>query len=65
MISKNMLTTKESQIVGDLLIMEELAIKKSSLFARTLTNQKLTKVLKKLANNHRERFVRLYELLGE
>lgn len=65
MPTKNMLTTKESAIVSDLLILESLAVKKCKIYSRALTNQKLTEILSELQKNHQKRFLRLHELLGE
>ena len=65
MPTKNMLTTKESAIVSDLLILESLAEKKCKIYSRALTNQKLTEILSELQKNHQKRFLRLHELLGE
>ncbi len=59
----NMLTTKELTLISDLLIYEESACKKASLYSRILTDDGLAKRCKTLAENHKNRFQALLELL--
>ena len=62
-MEKNMLTTKETALIGDLLTMEECACKKAKLYAKTLTDTKLASELNSLAKNHEKRFNALLNLL--
>ena len=62
-MDKNMLTTKEVVFVSDLLNYEILALKKSRLFARTLTDKNLAEKLLEVAKNHEERVNALLESL--
>ncbi len=62
-MSNNMLTTKEATLLHDLLLYEESACKKARLYARTVTNQKLSEAFNKLADCHETRFNQLYDLL--
>ncbi len=57
------LTTKEITLLADLLSQEELACKKAGLYSRILTNPKLAEQFKKLAEEHRKRFLDLMEML--
>lgn len=59
----NMLTTKELEIIQDLLIYEENACKKAKMYSKILTNEKLAKNLKNLYQNHLKRYQTLLELL--
>lgn len=59
----NMLTTKELTLVSDLLTYEESACKKARLYQRTLTDQDLQIVLKRIGDNHEKRFKSLLEML--
>lgn len=59
----NMLTTKEFEIVQDLLIYEENACKKAKMYSKILTNEKLAENLKNLYQNHLKRYQTLLELL--
>lgn len=59
----NMLTTKELTLISDLLIYEESACKKASLYSRILTDDGLSENCKKLAENHKKRFEALLGLL--
>lgn len=59
----NMLTTKEATLISDLLTYEESACKKARLYQRTLTDQDLQNVFKKIADNHEKRFNSLLEML--
>ena len=58
-----MLTTKEATLIADVLIYEESACKKARLYARTLTDKKLSEKFRQLADNHQKRFNALYDLL--
>lgn len=51
----NMLTTKETILVEDLICYELLALKKSRLYARILTDKDLCKKLSAIADNHEKR----------
>jgi predicted metal-dependent hydrolase len=62
-MSKNMLTTKEAGMLGELLVHEETACKKARLYARTVDNQELKQKFTEIANNHERRFNALLELL--
>ena len=62
-MSKNMLTTKEATLIGDLLTMEESACKKARLYSRILTDRELAQTFGKIADNHEKRFSALLELL--
>ena len=62
-MSQNMLTTKEATLISDLLTMEEIVCKKTRLYARVLTNEKLSERLKVIADNHENRFCSLLGLL--
>ncbi len=62
-MDKNMLTTKEATIIGDLLTMEESACKKAKLYAKTLTDTKLASEFSLLAKNHEKRFNTLLSML--
>lgn len=57
------ITTKESEIIQDLLTAEENACKKARLYSRILTNKKLAENFKKSADNHEMRFNALCEIL--
>lgn len=59
----NMLTTKEATLLSDLLIYEESACKKTRLYARTLTNKKLSDEITLVADEHEKRFNALFDLL--
>ena len=59
----NMLTTKETSLIGDLLTYEEQACKKARLYSRTLTDRKLAQEFSLIAENHQRRFNALLELL--
>ena len=59
----NMLITKEATLIHDLLIYEESACKKARLYARTMTDKKLSEALNKLADCHEKRFNQLFNLL--
>lgn len=59
----NMLTTKELEIIQDLLIYEENACKKAKIYSKILTNVKLAETAKKLYENHKNRFETLLALL--
>jgi hypothetical protein len=62
-MDKNMITTKEATLIGDLLTMEESACKKARLYSRILTNKKLAEKMNDIADNHERRFNALLELL--
>ncbi len=62
-MSKNMLTTKETTLLSDLLTYEETACKKARLYSKITTNKKLAEDLKRIADNHQRRFNELLELL--
>ncbi len=62
-MSKNMLTTKELPLLEDLLNYEENLTKKYMLYSRILTNTALVERMVKLGNNHREKFIELFNLL--
>ncbi len=59
----NMPTVKEAAILSDLLTYEESACKKSRLYARTLTNNKLANEISAIADDHEKRFHSLFDLL--
>ena len=59
----NMLTTKELEIIQDLLIYEENACKKAKIYSKILTNEKLAGLLKKLYENHKKRYETLLGLV--
>lgn len=59
----NMLTTKELEVIQDLLIYEENACKKAKIYSKILTNVKLAETSKKLYENHKSRFETLLGLL--
>ena len=63
MPNKNMLTTKETTLLADLLTYEEMACKKARLYSRILTDRELQEKLTKIADNHQRRFNALFELL--
>ncbi len=62
-MDKNMITTKEATLIGDLLTMEESACKKARLYSRILTNRQLAEKMNCIADNHERRFNALLELL--
>ena len=62
-MGKNILTTKELTLLGDLLTMEENACKKARLYSRILTDHQLADKLNEIANNHEKRFNSLLELI--
>lgn len=62
-MGKNMLTTKEATLIGDLLTLEESACKKARLYSRILTDASLAKSFSKIADNHEKRFNALLEML--
>ena len=62
-MDKNMLTTKETTLLSDLLTYEETACKKARLYSKITTNQKLAEDLTRIADNHQRRFNELLELL--
>ncbi len=59
----NMLTTKETGLVGELLTLEESACKKARLYSRSLTDPKLAKQFEIIANEHEQRFNTLLSML--
>ncbi len=59
----NMLTTKELKLIGDLLTLEEMAIKKVGLYSRTLTDPTLIQNFTHLKENHQKRYENLLSLL--
>lgn len=59
----NMLTSKETILLKDLLTYEETACKKARLYSRILTNKELADKMIRIADNHQRRFNKLYELL--
>ena len=59
----NMLTTKESTIISDLLSYEENACKKARLYSRSIINPAVSETFKLVAENHQKRFNALFELL--
>lgn len=59
----NMLTTKELEIIQDLLIYEENACKKAKIYSKILTNVKLAEGAKKLYENHKKRYQTLLGLV--
>ncbi len=59
----NMLTTKEAQLVADLLTYEENACKKARLYSRSLTDPSLAQTFSKIAENHERRFNALMAML--
>ena len=59
----NMLTTKELEIIQDLLIYEENACKKAKIYSKILTNEKLAGLSKKLYENHKKRYETLLGLV--
>ena len=62
-MSNNMLTTKESVLIVDLLTAEENACKKARLYSRIMTNPKVAESFKTIADNHEKRFNALFDLL--
>lgn len=63
MQNKNMLTTKEATLIGDLLTLEESACKKARLYSKILTDPDLALAMQRVADNHQKRFNALLELL--
>ncbi len=63
MQNKNMLTTKEATLIGDLLTLEESACKKARLYSKILTDHDLALAMQRVADNHQKRFNALLELL--
>ena len=61
--NKNMPTTKEVMLLGDLLRVEELLCKKAKINAKITMNEKLKNDLEQLSNRHKQRFLSLYSLL--
>ncbi len=59
----NMLTTKEAELVSELLAYEETACKKARLYSRSLIEPTLSKTFTKLAENHQRRFNALFDML--
>lgn len=59
----NMLTTKECTLISDLLSLEENACKKARLYARVLTDPKLSAKMNAIADSHEKRFKSLLEML--
>lgn len=62
-MSKNMPTTKEVELLADLLLLEESLCKKAKLYSKITMNTKLKEQLECLSQKHRERFLALYSLL--
>lgn len=62
-MSKNMPTTKEVELIADLLLLEESLCKKAKLYSNITMNTKLKEQLETLSQNHKERFMALYSLL--
>ena len=60
---ENMLTTKESVLIADLLNYEQMACKKMALYSRTLTNEKVAEKFKQLSLSHKKRYEKLLILL--
>ncbi len=59
----NMLTTKETKLVAELLTYEENACKKARLYSRSLIDPCLSQAFKEIADNHEKRFNALYQML--
>lgn len=62
-MGKNMLTTKEATLIGDLLTIEESACKKARLYSRIMTDKKLADEFGRIADHHEKRFNALLGLL--
>ena len=60
----NMLTTRETEIISALLLAEEIACKKAGAYSRTLFDGELTEKIKELESSHRQRFIKLKNMLG-
>ncbi len=61
--NKNMPTTKEVMLIGDILRTEELLCKKAKIYSKITMNDKLKADLEQLFNHHKQRFLSLYSLL--
>ncbi len=62
-MGKNMLTTKEATLIGDLLTIEESACKKARLYSRIMTDKQLADEFGRIADRHEKRFNALLRLL--
>jgi len=62
-MDKNMLTTKETGLIADLLTYEENACKKARLYSRIMTDPTVASAMKSVADNHERRFNALLEML--
>ena len=60
----NMLTTRETEIISTLLLSEEIACKKIGAYSRSLFDGELSDKLKDLERSHRQKFIRLKNMLG-
>lgn len=62
-MGKNMLTEKEATLISDLLLYEEQACKKAGLYAKIFSDVNLFETLKKISEEHEDRFNGLFDLV--
>lgn len=61
---KPKLTTKNLEILSELMLVEELAYKKCNAYSKTLKDSALTECCDTIAQNHKARFTALYDYLN-
>ena len=58
------LTSKELELISDVLTYEGLICKKARAYSKTLTDQDLSGCLTEIANEHEKRYNALLEIIG-
>lgn len=58
------LTSKELELISDVLTYEGLACKKARAYSKTLTDQDLAACFTNIANEHEKRYNALLEMIG-
>ena len=58
------LTSKELELISDVLTYEGLICKKARAYSKTLTDQDLSNCLTDIANEHEKRYNALLEIIG-
>jgi len=63
-MAKPKLTAKNLEILSELMLVEELAYKKCSIYAKSLKDPLLQNECTTIAENHRSRFTALFDYLN-
>lgn len=61
---KPQIDSKNLEILSELMMLEELAYKKHSQYAKTFKDTQLKETCQTLANNHKARYTALYDYLN-